>query len=90
MYALISLTRLSFETILAVPGGTVIEHPPADAESKRRGFNPWIGNMPWSRKWQPISVLLSGKLHGQRSLAGYNPWGCRVGHNLVTEQQQQQ
>ena len=50
MYALISLTRLSFETILAVPGGTVIEHPPANAESKKRGFDPWIGNMPWSRK----------------------------------------
>ena len=46
MYALISLTRLSFETILAVPGGTVIEHPPANAESKRRGFNPWTGICP--------------------------------------------
>ena len=23
------------------------------------------------------SVFLPGKLHGQRSLAGYSPWGCK-------------
>ena len=28
---------------------------------------------------------------GQRSLAGYSPWGCRrVRHDLMTKQQQQQ
>ena len=27
------------------------------------------------RKWQPTPVLLSGKLHGWRSLIGYSPWG---------------
>ena len=25
-----------------------------------------------------------GEFHGQRSLAGYSPWGYRVGHNWVT------
>ena len=29
----------------------------------------------WRRKWQPILVSLPGKSHGQRSLAGYSPWG---------------
>ena len=29
----------------------------------------------WRRKWQPTPVFLSGKFHGQRSLAGYSPWG---------------
>ena len=30
----------------------------------------------------PTSVFLLGKSHGQRSLAGYSPWGCkRVKHN---------
>ena len=29
------------------------------------------------RKRQPIPVFLPGKSHGQRSLAGYNPWGCK-------------
>ena len=27
------------------------------------------------RKWQPTPVFLSGESHGQRSLAGYSPWG---------------
>ena len=30
---------------------------------------------PWRRKWQPAPVFLPGKPHGQRSLAGYSPWG---------------
>ena len=30
---------------------------------------------PWRRKWQPTPVLLPGKSHGWRSLAGYSPWG---------------
>ena len=28
---------------------------------------------------------MPGKSHGQRNLVGYNPWGCRVVHNLATE-----
>ena len=37
-------------------------------------FDPWVGKIPWSRKWQPTPVFLPGELHGQRSLAGYSPW----------------
>ena len=33
------------------------------------------GKITWSRKQQPTPVFLSGKSHGQRSLAGYGPWG---------------
>ena len=29
----------------------------------------------WRRKWQPTLVLLPGESGGQRSLAGYSPWG---------------
>ena len=25
----------------------------------------------------PTPVFLPGEFHGQRSLAGYNPWGCK-------------
>ena len=35
----------------------------------------WVGMIYLRRKWQPIPVFLSGKLHGQRSLAGCSPWG---------------
>ena len=54
----------------------------------RHGFAPWVSKIPWRRKWQPILVFLPGKSHGQRSLAGYSPWGHkRVGHDLATKQQ---
>ena len=39
---------------------------------RRCGFNPWVGKIPWRRKWQPTPVFLPGKSHGQRSLAGYS------------------
>ena len=36
------------------------------------------------------SSILAQRIHGQRSLAGYSPWGHkRVGYNLATKQQQQ-
>jgi len=40
-------------------------------------FDPWVGKIPWRRKWQPIPVFLPGKSHGQESLEGYSPWGCK-------------
>ena len=30
---------------------------------------------PWRKKWQPTTLFLPGKVHRQRSLAGYSPWG---------------
>ena len=41
----------------------------------RSGFDPWVGKIPWRRKWQPTPVLLPRKFHGWRSLVGYSPWG---------------
>ena len=38
-------------------------------------FDPWIGEIRWRREWQPMLVFLPGVVHGQRSLAGYSPWG---------------
>ena len=41
------------------------------------------------RKWQLTPVFLPKIFHGQRSLAGYHPWGHkRLRHDLVTKQQQ--
>ena len=31
--------------------------------------------IPWRRAWQPTLVFLPGESHGQKSLAGYSPWG---------------
>ena len=42
---------------------------------KRCDLNPWVGKIPWRRKWQPTPVFLPGKFHRQRNLAGYSLWG---------------
>ena len=56
----------------------VVKNPPANAgDSRNVGSNPWVGKISWSRKWQTTPVFLLGKFHGQRSLAGYSPQGCR-------------
>ena len=44
-------------------------------QSRRLRFDPWVGKIPWRRKWQPTPVHLPGKSHGQRSLVGYSPQG---------------
>ena len=50
--------------------------------------NPWVGKIPWRRKWQLTSVFLLGKFHGKRSLAAYSPGNFkRVRHDLATKQQ---
>ena len=43
-------------------------------------FDPWVGKILWilwRRKWQPTPVFLLRKSHGQMSLVGYNPRGCK-------------
>ena len=67
----------------AFPDGSVVKNPPASAGNA--GLISGAG-----RKWQVTPVSLPGKSHGQRSLAGYSPWGHkRVRHDLATKQQQQ-
>ena len=58
------------------PGGASGKEPTCQCRRcKRHRFDPWVKNIPWSRKWQPTPVFLPGAFHGQRGLAGYNPWG---------------
>ena len=42
---------------------------------QRTWFDPWVGKIPRRREWLPTPALLPGEFHGQRRLAGYNPWG---------------
>ena len=43
----------------------------------RPGLNPWVGKIPWRRKWQPTPVFLPGESHRQRNLMGCSPWDCK-------------
>ena len=42
---------------------------------ERRGFDPWVRKIPWRSAGQPTPVFLPGESQGQRSLAGYSPYG---------------
>ena len=65
--------------------GSVVKNPPANAED--------MDSIPGSESSPGggtgnHSKFLPGQSYGQRSLAGYSPWGHkRVGHKLVTKQQ---
>ena len=64
--------------ILGFPGGASGKESTCQcSRQKRLRFDPWVGKMPWRRAWQPTPVFLPGESHGQRSLAGYSPWGHR-------------
>ena len=55
-----------------------VEHPPNNAgDVKRCGCDPWLRKIPWRREWLRIPVFVPGESHGQWSLAGYSPWGCK-------------
>jgi len=42
-----------------------------------QGINSLVRKIFWRRKRQPTGVFFPGKSLGQRSLAGYIPWGCK-------------
>ena len=50
---------------------------------KRPGCHLWVRKVPWRRAQQPTPVFLPGESHGQRSLVGYRPWGCRVATEVI-------
>ena len=56
------------------------------SQCRRHGFDPWVEKIPWTRKWQPTPGFVPGKSNGQRSLAGYSPWGRKESlHELATK-----
>ena len=49
-----------------------VKNMPAVQETQ---FDPLVGKITWKEDWQSTPVFLPGEFHGQRSLAGYSPWG---------------
>ena len=45
-----------------------VKNLPAMQETQETKVDPWVGKIPWSRKWQPSLVFLHEKSHGKRSL----------------------
>ena len=59
---------------LGFPAGSDGEEPACNAGDM--GWI-WVGKTPWRREWHPTPVFLPREFHGQRSLAGYSPQGCK-------------
>ena len=59
----------------ANPDGSMEKEP--TFQCRECGFHPWVRKIPWRRKRLATQVFLPGKAHGQRSLVGYSPWGCK-------------
>ena len=53
----------------------MVKNLPANAgdEMQEMQFNPWVGK----KDMAPHSSILAWRIPGQRSLAGYSPWGLR-------------
>ena len=64
---------------MCFPGGSVIKNPPAIVGD--------VGSIPGLERF--LEKEMPGRSHGQKSVAGYSPWGDRrVGHDLASKQQQ--
>ena len=62
----------------------MVKNPPAN--ERVEGLIPGSERSPGEGNGNPFPVSLPGKPQGQRSLAGYSPWGCRsIRQDLATK-----
>ena len=60
------------------PGGTSGEEFASQyRRPKRHGFDPWVGRIPGGGHGNALQYSCLENPHGQGSLAGYSPWGCK-------------
>ena len=70
---------------MGFPSGASGKEP--TCQCKRHGFDPWVRKTPWRRVQKPTPLILLGKSSGQRSLAGYSPWGRKRGNKTEAAEQ---
>ena len=68
---------------MGFPGGARSKEPTCKCRRpKRWGFDPWVGKIPWRRKWQPTPVFLPGESAWTEEPGGLQPIGSpSVRHN---------
>ena len=70
--------------MVKIPGGA------SGKESARHRLGPWVGKIPWRRKWQSTPVFLPGESQTRGSLVGCSLWGRTESDTTnVTKQQWQ-
>ena len=65
LYLYLYIIYISIPVSNSVPITFIISIP------VRPWFSPWVGKIPWRRKWRSTPVFLPGKSHRQRSLVGW-------------------
>ena len=64
-------TELNWRLLEGFPGGASVKESACQCRRhKRYEFDPWVGEIPWRRAWQPTPVFLPGESHRQRYLVG--------------------
>ena len=59
-------------------GDSVVKNLPANAgDTEHMSLISGLGRSPEGEK-EPTLVFLPGVIHGQRTLLGFSPWGCKI------------
>ena len=70
---------------LSVPCSARASLVPQMVKNLPAGCQIWVQSLGWEDPLEKgtatHSSILAWSYHGQRSLAGYSPWGCRAGHD---------
>ena len=66
------------------PDGSAGKEFACNAGDRRHGFSPWVGKIPWRRKWQPTPVYLPGESLWTEKPGELRPQGCK--ESDMTEQ----
>ena len=72
---LVLVINASYWTVLQIPWW--LRQWRISLQCRRPRFDPWVGKIPWRRKWQPTPVFLPGKSYGKRS-----PWGRKESDSI--------
>ena len=62
--------------MLGFPGGSVLKNLPAVKRHRQLRFHPWVRKIPSLEEGVVTHSSILENSHGQRSLVGYDPWGC--------------
>ena len=82
-----SLSRLrnhivSLRPYLGFPGDSDGKEPACNAgDARDMGLIPGLGRSPEGEHGNPLQYSCLENPHGQRSLGGYSPWGCKESDN---------
>ena len=84
IFRLFSIGYYKILAVVSFPGGS--DWLEIRMQYERPGFDPWVGQIPWRRAWQPTPVFLPGESPWTEKPGGLQSLGSqRVRHDWVTK-----